>query len=310
MLEFPDQGLRRSKNVHNSDIEPFCDWIEANVLFEEESLHLSDVVDRLIEEQFYDDQEFAWEFIDNIIAILRRRAEWLQRAYPIDIRSKRLTQRSSWREIGPYGFCLLLSVLPLFSSAREQLGDDRADQGLLLEKLSEAALRELLLGWGVHRTGWSSESTEHLPELAKNVAQLLNASIGEPELFSGGRAKDAGLDILCYKPFPDGRGGYLCILVQCASGASTWKRKRMEPNLGVWRHAVIFDFPPASGLVIPFAISAEQLKESSVIAQSLIIDRIRLLLPGRDGGAWLPSDLDADLVSWCEATQTLMPRLN
>lgn len=219
MLDFPNKGMRRSINVHNSEIEPFCDWLEASVLFEEESLSLADIVDRLIEEHYYDDQAFAWEFIGNATMLLRTRAESLQCAYPIDILDRRLTPRYSWQENTPYGFCLLLSVLPLFSETREQLGPDRTDQGLLLERLAEAALGKLLSGWGIHRTGWSSLSAERLPEIAERVARMLDTSVREPEIFSGGLANEAGLDVLCYRHFPDGRGGYLCVLIQCASGA-------------------------------------------------------------------------------------------
>lgn len=307
MFDLPNRGIRRSVNAHNSSLEPFCDWLEANALFDEDELFLPDVVDRLLEEQVYDNQEFAWEFIGNAITVLRNRSHVLQRGYPIDITGRRLVRRSRWNHFSAYCFCLSLSVLPLYSTSAELLGSDRSDQGLLLEKLAETALRTLLSGWGVHRTGWSRESPDRLPAVAADVAAKIDASVGEPEIFSGGLAKEAGLDVVCFRPFPDGRGGYPCLLVQCASGASTWRRKRKEPDLAVWRRAVTFDNPPVRALVIPFAIDLEELRESTVRVEGLVLDRVRLLLPGRDGATWVSEELEASLVDWCQSRLTIIP---
>ena len=309
ILELPNRVLKRSTTVHNSRLEPFCDWLEANVLFEQTELAFSDVVDRLIEEQIYADQDFAWEFVGNAMSVLRSRASSLQRAYPFEILPRRIQPEESSAQIGPYRFCLSLSVLPLFPNALTALGSDFTEQGLLLERLAEAALGRIFPSWGIHRTGWSVESPEQLPVLAERVANIVDASVGRPEIFSGGSAKEAGLDVLCYRPFPDARGGYPCMFVQCTTGASTWKSKRKEPDLAVWQRAVLFDAPPMKAFVIPFAISAEEMRESSIIVEGPVIDRVRLLLPGRDGANWLPSELESDLNSWIESRHVLIPRL-
>lgn len=63
-------------------------------------------------------------------------------------------------------------------------------------------------------------------------------------------------------------------------------------------------------MVIPFALSPEELRESTIRVNGVVIERMRLLLPGREGGTWLPSDLDEELVVWCQTTQSYIPRLS
>lgn len=62
MLELPQTGVRASRTTHNCDLHVFCDWIEGCLLFKG-TLQLSrtDVLDILLEEDFYDDQTFANE---------------------------------------------------------------------------------------------------------------------------------------------------------------------------------------------------------------------------------------------------------
>ncbi len=78
MLELPTKGFGISTgNVHNVDLDRFCDWIEGCVLWSDDRVSQSDMVDALVEENIYRDQEFAKELISDAFKELRRRASHL-----------------------------------------------------------------------------------------------------------------------------------------------------------------------------------------------------------------------------------------
>ena len=66
MLTLPTKGMARSIGAHNVRLEALCDWIEGNVLFEQETLTGADIVDLLLEQDLYRSQDFAWEFMGNV----------------------------------------------------------------------------------------------------------------------------------------------------------------------------------------------------------------------------------------------------
>ena len=62
MLSIP-RGFQRSVNVHNIDDATFLDWVEATMLLAEQELSPTDIIEYLIEEQLYDDQDFASAYV-------------------------------------------------------------------------------------------------------------------------------------------------------------------------------------------------------------------------------------------------------
>ncbi len=209
MLEFPTTGVSRSVTVHNSNLLFFCDWLEANTLFFEERLSYSEVIDRLLEEELYDSEDFAWEFIGDCLSELRKRALHLQRAYPIAVSDRHLT-RANHGARHPYQFCLVVSILPFYSRSVKSLGPDRNVQAALLEQLAELSLAKLFPFWAVRRTGWSRLSNRTLPTIARQLAEFVDAATGDLQTYASTCAKDCGLDVVTYRPFADSRGGYPC----------------------------------------------------------------------------------------------------
>jgi len=63
MLAKPEDGIFRSINEHNSELEVFCDWIEGSILFTDKIISTSDLIDNLIELHIYEDQDFASQFM-------------------------------------------------------------------------------------------------------------------------------------------------------------------------------------------------------------------------------------------------------
>jgi len=99
--------------------------------------------------------------------------------------------------------------------------------------------RKLLPGWQVRPTGWSPNRTCTIRHIAEEVALRLGEALGDVELWADEAAKESGLDLLCYRPFADGRVGVPVYLMQCASGRN-WREKLHEPDLRLWTKIVQF----------------------------------------------------------------------
>ncbi|MEZ5952178.1 MAG: hypothetical protein R3C12_23910 [Planctomycetaceae bacterium] len=66
MILLPTRGVARRQRAltqHHIDIDVFADWIEASVLFKDIDVSVTDVVDVLLEEELYEDQDFAREIV-------------------------------------------------------------------------------------------------------------------------------------------------------------------------------------------------------------------------------------------------------
>jgi hypothetical protein len=56
MMRLPDSGIIKSVKKHRCRLDRFSDWVEANILFEEDSLSITDVVDVLCTNTVYSSQ--------------------------------------------------------------------------------------------------------------------------------------------------------------------------------------------------------------------------------------------------------------
>ena len=87
MLALPDNGMSRSIDKHNIAFEYLCDWIEGSILFDEttDQFSVMDVVDVLIGEDIYDEQDFAEEIVVDAWKELNRRANCIDSAMPFSV---------------------------------------------------------------------------------------------------------------------------------------------------------------------------------------------------------------------------------
>lgn len=86
---------------------------------------------------------------------------------------------------------------------------------------------------------------------------------------------DLGLDIAGWLPFPDGRGGHVHFIGQCATGQN-WVDKVTELNANKWRDHVQWAVPPVRFFAAPFVIREKDFRRVSQDA-GLVLDRPRLL---------------------------------
>jgi hypothetical protein len=131
----------------------------------------------------------------------------------------------------------------------------------------------------------------------KEIANMLGEATGEVRRWTRDTAKEAGLDLLCFLPFPDRRVGVPVYLTQCASGGD-WEGKLNTPNLNIWTKVIIFVSRPKKAFSMPFALDSENFIRHCNVVNGLLLDRHRLLAPGINKRDWVSDKLAGELVAW------------
>src|SRR6266576_3611284 len=278
MLSLPDEGVRLSVKEHNSDLSVLCDWVEASVLLGTETVSTIDLVDILMEEQVYREQDFAHEIIEQVRTVVSRRQNWLSASRAVSIEGARFVRALDWRQVPAHAFCLIVALRRCFKTWSRDLGPNYVDQGRLFEWVTAESLTRG--GWKVFRTGWAGLNTP--PAFVGVVTQIANL-LNEPATLDLGisrQVKDQGLDLLCYRPFADRRGGHILFLVQCASG-DNWTGKLRTPSENTWRDLVRFSSPYPRAIAVPFAFPDDNtFREVRKSADGIFLDRFRILEAG------------------------------
>jgi hypothetical protein len=302
MLSPPTKGFALSVNKHNVELDALVEWIEGCITFDEKRVSQIDVVDILLEEQFYRNQDFAKSRVNDAWNELSRRARCLGSASPFRVSSSHIEQLKSWKRTAAYAFCLMLSLQVSYRSAFTAIfGTDYTEQGMLFERLTAESIGAL--GWKTHATGWSKEAPASIFERVEALAQHL----GEPSraeaigIWTEADAKDGGLDVVCHIPFRDEWSGRSLYFVQCASGEN-WKEKRSTPDIALWDKLLDFATRPSRGLSIPFALLANDFRRAANSDNlSLVLDRHRLSAPSETTRkTWLSKQLTRDLNNWTQ----------
>jgi len=308
VLRLPTVGMRRSVEKHNIDLNAVCDWIEGNVLFESETISIEDVVDQLIDNEVYDEQDFARERLSDAWDELERREHWMGNGTSIKIVGQRVIPYRAWQDNPAYSFCLALAYARWYPDWAAQFGSNYTIQGVLFEELTKASLEVMFPQWIIHRTGWSQSNAVTISDVVEDVATRLSEEIGEVEAWTSEKAKEAGLDLLCYRSYEDGRVGVPVYLLQCASGKD-WTNKLHTPDLKIWKRVVRFVAEPRKAFAMPFAVDNEEFVRRCNVVDGPFIDRYRLLAAGRDDPDWVPADLRERIVRWLEPRLAQLPQI-
>lgn len=311
MLALPDVGMHRSIEKNNVKFDILCDWIEGSILFneDEDEFSVTDVANVLIDENVCEEQDFAMEIVSNAWSELERRLNWLVSGMPFSISDSRAIRIDSWQETPAHSFCVLLSLAQCYEKWWERTsGSDYREQGELFELLTQESLENQFLGWQVEHTGWFPNQPTSLPEVVNKVADYLGETVSNNlDQWIRPQEKDAGLDLLCYRPFSDKRGGFPVYLIQCASGQD-WKTKMDKPNIGRWGRFIEFVAPPQKAFSIPFALSDGDFKKLSLDVEGLFLDRYRLLAAAKYQQHWESSILTNRIVRWATPRVDQLPR--
>jgi hypothetical protein len=312
MLRLPATGTAPSVKTHNCKCDVHVDWIEASLLFATKTVTRSDIVDALREENVYESQDFASDWVSTLWGELDRRVSLLGAGTAIKRSGDRAERVMEWMDRPALSFCITLAMLQHYrTEVVEKCGNSYVEQGELFERLSQESLA--LQRWKVERVGWSKSKAMEID----SKVQALAEAIGDPVIPNGvsnwaaPSAKDGGLDLVAWWPFKDGWGGRPVLLVQCASGEN-WRDKILTPNLDLWSKLVDFSVKPRRGLTMPFAIEEDEFRRQVNNGQVfLLLDRHRLLQPLYDDGPELPTKaLATDLLAWIAPRVAAFPRNN
>jgi len=110
--------------------------------------------------------------------------------------------------------------------------------------------------------------------------------------------KDAGLDIVTWKPFPDGRSSKLIAFSQCATGEN-WRDKRHELQPADWCRTWFLktpQVPPIKMFFIPHTVGERDWAALGYQA-GIIFDRLRITHYAEKE---LPDSLRQQIKQWCQ----------
>lgn len=308
MLALPTKGFNRSVSKHNVQASICCDWIEACALFGEGETAGSDIVDILRENEIYESQDFAWELVNNAFLTIRERRRVLGAGYPFRIPAgTRVVCDEEWPDFAAYAFCLTLSLSKAYPAWWQGFGADYGPQGQLFEDLTAQSVSSMFPGWETHQTGWSSTAPNLITDIVRQVADLIGEATGDIGRWSARRAKEAGLDLLCYRPYADGRVGIPVMLFQCASGQD-WRAKVHTPEVRIWTKIISFAVDPKKAFAMPFSLEPNEFRYHSNVVNGLLLDRDRLLSPGRENRDWVTEELRDRLRAWTQPRIEALPR--
>jgi len=251
------------------------------------------------------DEEDVEGLCNAVFEELGLRSDSAPQAYPFDVEGSRIQcKRSTWRRWTPYVFCLCLSY---FGPRR---GRTRGGPypARLFEHLSEHAARHFV---GPNGEAVRFASPRNWDPLPPGFAAALDKVCGDRYLHEGERdrservhsAKDAGLDIIAWRHFPDRRCGKLVLFGNCASG-SDWQRKISERTpadfCSIWlapepRSAVL------AAVFIPHRVRLDLWRSRTPLG-GILFDRCRLAYWAQQG-TWSRPDLQQQIHDW--TTQAL-----
>lgn len=309
MIEVPQVGFQHSADKSNVDSNSLADWLEAIVLFDQKEVAKSDVVDVLIAYQICPDeaQELAHEIAGRGWDELRTRKDWGGLPATFQIFAKRVTDGTDWFEDPIRSFFLLLSLFRIFPDwAREHR--DYVTQGNLFEQVVELICPALLPGWEVYRAGWSPDNAKDIPAIVEELCQRIyvKGAVDLAEWYPPD-AKDAGLDIVCYRAFRDQREALPVYFLQCASGKN-WREKVITPNAALWQKLLNSAVQPSTGIAAPFVIKERELRIASLTGQVTVFDRLRMLSAYSLADVQVPDELNGKLQEWMHPRIESLPK--
>ncbi|MEO5804561.1 MAG: hypothetical protein ABIR24_13625 [Verrucomicrobiota bacterium] len=117
--------------------------------------------------------------------------------------------------------------------------------------------------------------------------------------------KDAGLDIVTWRSFPDGRSSKLIAFGQCATGKHWWD-KRLELQPGDWCRTWMTKTPhviPLKMFFVPHSVSGDEWSELGY-QSGIIFDRFRISHYAEQN---MPAALRSILKKWPRSAFTSNP---
>lgn len=262
------------------DALSLTDWAEAVMLIEQiNEFSDTDLRGRIAEHHdgVDDDEEPGRQEVEDVLREVERRTRHAPNVYPF-VRNSVGIELANPRLLKVYAFLLWLS-LPN-SPFREKVYTNAVTP--LFDFLGQAAL-STLLGPRVEaiRFGWpvsGARPTGPRKALVWLTEQMQLTHDGQAPISP--KLKDGGVDVVLWRPFRDGRGGFPIMLAQCTVGRSEWQKKGRDISTNLWRRYLGLGCDPVTTLVLPFCVrQPDRFEEWNVVSHDVtfIVDRLRLL---------------------------------
>lgn len=254
----------------------FADWLELRACISPaRKVHIVDIeraweAQRQSEDTDYEGGEAEFdEWLNPIIRCIERRSNSLSDAYPFSLDDNadvlEFTGQLSDNRVGHivYLLCLVLSALPDSAVAQPTTLDVTNDIRDRFQSCAAWAAAGFI-GGCCHVLGWPRPEGDSLTKALESVYHSFMAD-GESEVRSGqvpgtsGAEKDAGIDVIAWKPRHDRMSGKVYLVGQVASGKN-WRDKAVSPDVASL-HANWFNVQPVSiaipAMFIPFSLEPE-----------------------------------------------------
>jgi hypothetical protein len=218
----------------------------------------------------------AWSITDTEFALginqMAKRSKALRGAYPFDVSAAAITSSAQQRQLTYTSLLLMTSGIAHLSVPRKQ----RADLTLCLEHVVEDCLRHLY-GPATRSLRFGHPSEHGRPPGFPDSVLWLGRQLGikvAGTLYRDPRRQDGGLDVVVWRPFPDGQEGFPLLLVQ-ATVEPRFAHKANDLNARLWALLLGLDTDPPTALAIPGTVSDRNLWEE-ISTRSMLLDRLRL----------------------------------
>lgn len=276
-----------------ADAETEADWAELSCLLKGNSISRSEI-ESILEEANVQDIE---DTLGNIWQQIEWRHSRFPRCHPVNASAGRLERTRTWKRGLSYVFMLLLSCHTFYQSTKIR-GNRWKETSKLFERLVTNAMQGYL-GYAVNigaprqadLPGNFDKCVDHLCRLTKEHKGLKDPLVHW--------RKDAGVDVVVWRPFDD-RCGQVILLVQCAAGEK-WYEKINEIDLKKWGRLVHFAADPIRALAFPkvYSISSMESEDRWVdysCSGGILLDRLRITA---FASGILEPNLRNEITAWC-----------
>ena len=263
----------------------------------------------LIEYQICPDerQDLAHEIAAAGWSELVRRKQWGGVPPSVSISEMRVKKEDGWKDTPIWSFFVFLSTLRNYPEWARQY-ESHVVQGNLFERVVEALCPALLPGWAAYRAGWNPAGAKNLHVILEDLCdRLYVAGARDADDWIAAGAKDGGLDIVCYRRFPDEREALPVFFLQCASGKK-WRTKIDTPDGKYWQKLLNSAVEPATGIVVPFVVEDKELRMAGLKGQVVVFDRLRMVSVACAATVALEDRLLEELFDWMEPRVRALPR--
>ena len=208
--------------------------------------------------------------VDLAVSTLHRRAQLLGLKYPIEVTSAGLKRRPGARSA--YEAMLLVTTGSLSLTFPVAHLTSAAE---MFEHIVTNATR-VLLGDGARaiRFGYPGdpgrppEFPQAIPWLVKQMKLKGGTAYRDPA------RKDGGVDVVAWRPFPDGRPGFPIQLIQVTLERN-FSHKAGDINARLWSLLLGLDVDPTSVLAIPRTLPEDK-RWAEVATRAILLERLRI----------------------------------